>query len=41
MLQSLDMLEKQWGSAEGYMRKECGLGDEDLHKLRRNLIVEE
>ena len=41
MLRSLDMLEEEWGSAEAYMRQECGLGDEDLQRLRKNLIVEE
>lgn len=41
MIQSLEMLDKNYGSAEGYMRKVCGLGDGDLEGLRRNLVVGE
>lgn len=41
MMASLDMLEKDFGGVEKYMREKCGLGDGDLEALRRNLIVEE
>ena len=41
MIQSLEMLDRNYGSAEGYMRKVCGLGDGDLEGLRRNLVVGE
>jgi protein tyrosine/serine phosphatase len=39
MMASLDMLEKDFGGAENYMREKCGLKDEELEALRRNLIV--
>jgi hypothetical protein len=38
MMASLDMLEKDFGGAERYMREKCGLKDEELEALRRNLI---
>jgi hypothetical protein len=41
MMMALEMLDSEFGGAEGYMREWCGLGDEDLEALRRNLIVEE
>ncbi|KAJ4299915.1 hypothetical protein N0V90_005162 [Kalmusia sp. IMI 367209] len=40
MLGALEMLRREWGNAEGYMRSVCGLGDEELQALRRNLVVE-
>ncbi|KAF2439750.1 hypothetical protein P171DRAFT_420932 [Karstenula rhodostoma CBS 690.94] len=39
MLAALGMLRGEWGSAEGYMREVCGLGDGELGALRRNLLV--
>ena len=39
MLGALDMLDRVFGGAEAYMRKECGLGDAELEALRRNLVV--
>ncbi|KAF1849183.1 uncharacterized protein K460DRAFT_354060 [Cucurbitaria berberidis CBS 394.84] len=41
MLKSLEMVDEKFGGAEAYMRKECGLGDEELEKLRRNLVLKE
>jgi protein tyrosine/serine phosphatase len=41
MLRSLDMLDREFGGAEMYMREKCGLGDEELEALRRNLVVQE
>ncbi|KAI4940935.1 hypothetical protein J4E91_011112 [Alternaria rosae] len=40
MLASLDMLDERFGGAERYMREVCGLGDEELQSLRKNLVVE-
>ncbi|KAF2656428.1 hypothetical protein K491DRAFT_757532 [Lophiostoma macrostomum CBS 122681] len=40
MLGALDMVDREWGSAEGYLRKVCGLGDGVLGRLKRNLVVE-
>ena len=39
MLGALEMLRREWGSAERYMRSVCGLGDAELEALRRNLIL--
>lgn len=41
MLAVLDMLEKEFGGAERYLRDYCGLSDEDLDALKSNLIVQE
>jgi hypothetical protein len=39
MLGVLDLVEKEWGSAEGYMREVCGLGTKELEALRKGLLV--
>jgi protein tyrosine/serine phosphatase len=39
MLGALDMIEKEWGSAEKYLKEVVGLGDGELEALRRNLVV--
>lgn len=39
MLGALEMLRNEWGSAEGYVRGVCGLGDGEVEALRRNLVV--
>ncbi|CAN9212866.1 unnamed protein product [Alternaria alternata] len=39
MLGALEMLDRQFGGAERYMREVCGLGDGELEGLRRNLLV--
>lgn len=39
MVRSLEMVDKEFGGAEKYMREYCGLGDEELEGLRRNLVV--
>jgi protein tyrosine/serine phosphatase len=38
MLAALDMLEEEFGGAERYMREVCGLNDEEMRALRRNLV---
>jgi hypothetical protein len=40
MMGALEMVDREWGSAEGYLRKVCGLGDQELEGLKRNLVVE-
>lgn len=40
MLGALDMVDEVFGGAERYMREKCGLGDEELEALRRNLLVQ-
>ncbi|KAF2469497.1 uncharacterized protein BDR25DRAFT_289095 [Lindgomyces ingoldianus] len=39
MVEALGMVEREWGSAEGYLRRVCGLGDEELEDIRRVLVV--
>ncbi|KAI8932200.1 hypothetical protein NX059_011080 [Plenodomus lindquistii] len=39
MLAMLDMLDREFGGAEGYMREYCGLGDGELEALRRVLVL--
>lgn len=39
MLRTLKLVEREWGSAEGYLRKVVGLGDEELEGLRKALVV--
>lgn len=38
MLASLAALKSKYGGAEGYMKQECGLDDEDIRKIRANLV---
>lgn len=39
MISALEMIEKEWGSAEGYMRALCGLEDAEIEQLKRVLVV--
>lgn len=39
LLATLDMLDREFEGAEAYMRGYCGLGDEELEKLRQLLVV--
>jgi protein tyrosine/serine phosphatase len=41
MLAMLEMVEKKWGGAEGYVKTMAGLTDEEIEKVRRVLIVQE
>jgi protein tyrosine/serine phosphatase len=38
---TLEMVDKKYGSCEGYVRDVCGLTDGDIEQLRRNLTVRE
>lgn len=40
MFGALEMVGKEWGSAEEYMKQVCGMQDGELEALRRNLVVE-
>lgn len=40
MIGSLKMVERIWGSAEGYLREVVGFGDGELEALKRVLLVE-
>jgi hypothetical protein len=37
MLASLEMIGNEFDGCEGYMRKWCGLGDEEIETLRKRL----
>ena len=37
MLASLEMIDNEFEGREGYMRKWCGLGDEEIEVLKRRL----
>jgi protein tyrosine/serine phosphatase len=41
MLAMLEMVNKKWGSAEGYFKTMAGLTDEEIEKVRRVLVVRE
>ncbi|PGH26767.1 hypothetical protein AJ80_01531 [Polytolypa hystricis UAMH7299] len=41
MLDSLSMLRKEFGGAEGYFQTECGLSKDELDKIKPYLIVDE
>jgi hypothetical protein len=36
---SLDMLDKEFGGAEKYMKEVCGLTELEMEALKRNLII--
>jgi hypothetical protein len=40
MTAMLEMVNERWGSAEGYVKKECGLVDEEIERVRRVLTEE-
>ena len=35
------MLKETYGGAEGYVKKYCGLSDEDIATIRKNLVSDE
>ncbi|KAK3110285.1 hypothetical protein LTR53_015568 [Teratosphaeriaceae sp. CCFEE 6253] len=37
MLATLDMIKREHGTAEEYMKKSCGLSDDEIKRLRKNL----
>ncbi|KAF8856824.1 hypothetical protein BDZ45DRAFT_455118 [Acephala macrosclerotiorum] len=39
MLAMLEMVDKKWGGAEGYMKTMCGLTDEDIKKVKMVLTA--
>ena len=39
MMQTLDVIRRQYGSAEDYVKTICGLSEEDIVKIRNRLIV--
>ena len=39
MLATLEIVDAEFGGSEKYMREYCGLGDEELEKLKRTLVA--
>ncbi len=39
MLAMLEMVNKRWGGAEGYFKREVGLTDEEIEKFKRFMTV--
>lgn len=39
MLAALEMVDSVFGGSERYLREKCGLGDGELERLKRNLVV--
>ena len=37
MFAMLDMVNERWGSAEGYVKMECGLTDDEIERVRKVL----
>ena len=40
MLATLAIIRKEYGSVEGFVRDRCGLTQEEIEQIRRNLIIE-
>lgn len=40
MLAAMDMLRSEYGSAERYVLKHCGLSQAQILQIRKNLVVE-
>lgn len=38
MIAMLEMVREKYGGVEGYLNGKCGFGDEDLEKIRRNIL---
>lgn len=36
---SIDMIEKEFGGSQRYMRERCGLADGDIEQLKKNLLA--
>jgi protein tyrosine/serine phosphatase len=40
MVAALEMIQKEFGGAEKYMKEKCGLNDDEVDRIRRNLVAE-
>lgn len=38
MLATLALIREKYGGAEGYLKAACGFSDEDISKVRKNLV---
>ena len=41
MMATLEMIRERYGGAEGYIREQCGLSDEEIAQIRSSLVVTE
>lgn len=41
MIQTLHILESEYDGVEGYVKKLCGLTEEDIIKIRNRLLIKE
>jgi len=41
MIQTLEVIKCEYGDVEGYVKKVCGLSDEDIRKIRDRLTIKE
>lgn len=41
MAQTLEIIRSEYGDAEGYVKKICGLTDADIEKIQKRLLVKE
>jgi hypothetical protein len=39
MIQTLEVINSEYGSVEDYVKNSCGLTDEEIQKIRERLIV--
>lgn len=38
MLATIEMIREKYGGADGYLRTMCGFGDEDISRIRANVM---
>lgn len=38
MLAALEMIRDVYGGAEAYVKEKCGLSDEDVRRIRQNIV---
>ena len=41
MIQTIEVIQTQYGGVENYVKKVCGLTDGDISKIRQRLLVDE
>ena len=38
MLAALEMIRESYGGAEAYVKEKCGLSEEDIARIRQNIL---
>lgn len=41
MQETIEVINKEYGRAEGYMEKECGFSKQEIETIRRNIICDD